>query len=319
MQSVTVQGLSSSTFKPPPLDGSLLLPDVFDHHAQHSPDHPLFVYAEDKVPKTITWSHAVKAFRKAAHICQVRVEAAEREPSPTVVAILALADQITYLSIVIGVMLAGYLPFPLSPRNSEAAIVHLFRSSSCTRVFVSADPSMQNLAGAARIGISALEENLKIMPIPTFQELFEPSIASQSLPRKKVNLDDPAVLMHSSGSTAFPKESGLIPYYGAVDLCGEVLSVHAVPMFHMLGLVQLPYAAFTGMAMSGFFPTAPPVAPTPDRVFEVAIATNSTLLICAPTFLESWASDPAQISAMKKFITVIFGEGRCSPTPGMSL
>ncbi|KAJ7096117.1 hypothetical protein C8R44DRAFT_813206 [Mycena epipterygia] len=329
MQFVTVQGLSSSTFKPPPLDGSLLLPDVFDHHAQHSPDHPLFVYAEDKVPKTITWSHAVKAFRKAAHICQARVEAAERESPPTVVAILALADQITYLSLVVGVMLAGYLPFPLSPRNSEAAIVHLLRSSSCTHVFVSADPSMQNLAGAARIGISALEEDLKIMPIPTFQELFEPSIASQNLPRKKVNLDDPAVLMHSSGSTAFPKtiplthrifwESGLIPYYGEVDLCGEVLSVHAVPMFHMLGLVQLPYVAFTGMAISGFSPAAPPVAPTPDRVFEAAIATNSTLLICAPTFLESWAGDPARISAMKKFITVIFGGGPLQPNAGDEL
>jgi hypothetical protein len=87
---ITVQGLSSPTFNPPPLDGSFLLPEVFDHNAQHSPNHPLFVYADEDIPKTITWSHAVDAFWKAAHIFHRRVEPiARRESAPIVVAILA--------------------------------------------------------------------------------------------------------------------------------------------------------------------------------------------------------------------------------------
>jgi hypothetical protein len=87
---ITVQGLSSPTFNPPPLDGSFLLPEVLDHNAQHSPNHPLFVYADEDIPKTITWSHAVDAFWKAAHIFHRRVEPiARRESAPIVVAILA--------------------------------------------------------------------------------------------------------------------------------------------------------------------------------------------------------------------------------------
>ncbi|KAJ6545363.1 hypothetical protein B0H19DRAFT_1266811 [Mycena capillaripes] len=310
MQFITGQGLTSPTFKPPPLDGTFLLPDVFSHHAQHSPNHPLFVYPdEDKGPQTITWSHAVKAFHNAAHFFRTRVEIGP-ESSPSVVAILASTDQITYLHMIAGAMLAGYLPFPLSPRNSDAGIAHLLQSCSCTNVFELSEPS------------------------------FTPRIL---LPLPKVQLDDPAVIMHSSGtsrnfsmtysllmyfkgSTAFPKtiplthrmfwESGLIPYYGDLDLCGEVLSVHALPMFHLLGLVQLPYAAFTGMAMSAFSPSVPPKAPTPDNVFEAAIGTNSTFLICTPSFLESWACEPARVAVMKKFLTVIFGGGPLQPSIG---
>ncbi|KAJ7853342.1 hypothetical protein B0H14DRAFT_2758642 [Mycena olivaceomarginata] len=309
---ITVQGLSSPTFNPPPLDGSFCFP---------SPNHPLFVYADEDIPKTITWSHAVDAFWKAAHIFHRRVEPiARRESAPIVVAILASTDQITYLSIITGIMLAGYLPFPLSTRNSDAAIAHLLESTSCAHICVSADPMMQKLAGAAQAKMSALAGDLQIMPVPTFQELFERSGAPQNhLPRRPVQLDDPAVIMHSSGSTAFPKtiplthrifwESGLIPYHGEVDLCGEVLS--------------LPYAAYTGMAMAGFSPAVPPVAPTPDRVFDGAIATNSTFLICAPTFLEVPASSgratPARVSVMKKFITVIFGGGPLQPAVGDEL
>ncbi|KAJ7803408.1 hypothetical protein B0H14DRAFT_2463681 [Mycena olivaceomarginata] len=321
MQFVTPQGQSSSTFKPPPVDGSLLIPDVLEYNAQHSPQHPLFVYAEgDRTVKTITWSQAVKAFRQVAHITRMGVPVAEGESAAPVVAILALTDQITYLSMIAGVILAGYLPFPLSPRNSDAAVAHLLRSTSCTHIFVGADPSMQKLAGAAHSRLLDLGGDLKIMPLPTFKDIFEPSSTPQALlPIRTAKLEDPIVIMHSSGSTAFPKsiplshhmfwESGLIPSYGEVDICGEILSVHAAPMFHMLGLINFPYVAYTGLVLSGFSPVVPITAPTPDRVFEAAIASNSTLLICAPTYLESWAREPARVRAMKKFITVIFGGG----------
>ncbi|KAJ7775604.1 hypothetical protein DFH07DRAFT_1056780 [Mycena maculata] len=331
MQFITVQGSSSTTFKPPPLDGSCLLPDVIDHHAQHNPDHPLYMYGgEDGVAKTITWSHAVKAFRMVAHISRMQVDIAGHDQSVPVVAILASTDQITYLSMVAGIMLAGYVPFPLSTRNSDAAIAHLLQSTSCTHIFVGLDPSIQKLAGAAQARISLVGKALKIMPIPTFQESFEPSFAPEPLVAvKNAKLDEPAVILHSSGSTAFPKiitlthrvfwESGLVPYYGEVDLCGEVLSVHAVPIFHLLGLVHLPFAAYTGMVVSGFSPATPPLALSPDIVFDGAIASNSTFIICAPTFLESWARDSARIAAMKKFLTVIFGGGPLQPSVGDEL
>ncbi|KAJ6599959.1 hypothetical protein DFH09DRAFT_970599 [Mycena vulgaris] len=326
MKFPTPQGLSSSTFKQPPLDGSLTLPEILDHHAQHSPHHPLFRFADtDNIIHTISWSRSVKAFHTAARITRKRVEAGVG--SRPMVAILASADQITYFSVITGILRAGYQAFPISPRNSDVAVAHLLRSTSCAHVFVSADAAMQKLAGAAAEKISALGGELKIISMPTFDELFEASDAFESLPpMDKVGLDEPAIILHSSGSTAFPKtitftyrilmESGLIPYYGQVDICGQVLSVHAVPMFHLMGVIQLPWTLFSGLTISVFPPAVPPVIPTPDRVFEGAIATKSTLMFCVPAFLESWARDPARLTALKRFRTVIFAGGPLQPAIG---
>ncbi|KAJ6459713.1 hypothetical protein C8R47DRAFT_1028048 [Mycena vitilis] len=323
----TPQGLSSSTFKPPPLDGSLLLPEILDHHAQHSPDHPIFVYADkDKSVHAIPWSRAAKAFLKVAHIAHTRVGAASPGSRP-VVAILASTDQTTYFSVIAGILRAGYQAFPISPRNSDVAVAHLLQKVACSQIFVSADASMQKLAVSAATEISVLGGELTIMPMPTFEELFENPDATEFAPTlRHIGLDEPAIILHSSGSTAFPKaikltfrmlmESGLIPYYGQVDVCGEILSIHAVPMFHLMGVITLPWTVFCGLTLSVFPPSRPPIVPSPDRVFDGAIATRSTLIFCVPAFLESWAREPACVSGLEKFKTVIFAGAPLQPAVG---
>lgn len=41
------QGYNSPTFHPPPVDGTLCIPELFEYHAEHSPEHPLFIYADE--------------------------------------------------------------------------------------------------------------------------------------------------------------------------------------------------------------------------------------------------------------------------------
>lgn len=41
-----------------------------------------------------------------------------------------------------------------------------------------------------------------------------------------------------------------------------------------------------GITLSNFTPNNPPVVPTPDRVYNSAIATKSKLIFCVPAFLE---------------------------------
>ncbi|KAJ7153563.1 hypothetical protein C8R43DRAFT_885444 [Mycena crocata] len=327
MQFPTPQGLSSATFKQPPLDGSLLLPEIFDHHAQQSPNHPLFTYTEpDGVVQAISWSRAVGAIHRAACITREHVNMDDPEIRP-VIGIVASTDQITYFSVVAGILRAGYQAFPISPRNSDAIVAHLIRSANCSHVFVSADIAMQRLAGAAASRIQELGGSVTIMPLPKFEEIFALSTVPELLPHMpKLSLDAPAVILHSSGSTAFPKiitftyrilmESGLIPYYGQIDICGHVLSTHAVPVFHLMGVIQLPWTAFSGLTISVFPPTSPPIVPTPDRVFDGAVATNSTLMFCVPAFLESWAREPNRVAALKNFRTVIFAGGPLQPAVG---
>jgi hypothetical protein len=43
----TPQAVRYSTFTPPPMDGTMTVPDVFDWHAEHSPDHVVFVLSDD--------------------------------------------------------------------------------------------------------------------------------------------------------------------------------------------------------------------------------------------------------------------------------
>ncbi|KAJ7103042.1 hypothetical protein B0H15DRAFT_810726 [Mycena belliarum] len=317
----TLQAQNSPTFSQPPLDGSLLLPEIFDHHAQHSPNHPLFRYAPaGGTVQTISWSHAVRAFHRAAQIVCQRVKVVGRP----VIGIVASSDQITYFSLIAGILRAGFQAFPISPRNSDVAIAHLLRSIKCTHVFVSADAAMQKLVGGAS---TRLEGELEVIPMPSFEDLFAGSSHTELLPpMQKISLDAPAIILHSSGSTAFPKtipltyriltQSGLIPSYGHIDLCGHVLSAHAVPMFHLMGVIQLPWTAFTGLTLSLLPPTSPPTVPTPERVFTGALATNSTLMFCVPAFLESWAREPDRLTALKNFRTVIFAGGPLQPSVG---
>ena len=59
-------GLHSLTFKQPPVDGSMMVPEMYDWHAKHSPEHPLFVYpGEDGEVKTIKWGAAIRALHRA--------------------------------------------------------------------------------------------------------------------------------------------------------------------------------------------------------------------------------------------------------------
>ena len=66
---LTAQGANSSTFQPPPLDGTLNVPELFAYHATNSPNHPLFVYADDnKDIKTIYYPEAYRAIRRAGKL-----------------------------------------------------------------------------------------------------------------------------------------------------------------------------------------------------------------------------------------------------------
>lgn len=60
------QGHKCATFKLPPLDGSLSVPEIYDWHAEHSSEHPLFEFAEDDgTVQAITWKEGNKGVHRA--------------------------------------------------------------------------------------------------------------------------------------------------------------------------------------------------------------------------------------------------------------
>ncbi|KAG8993215.1 hypothetical protein FRB93_002052 [Tulasnella sp. JGI-2019a] len=90
-------------------------------------------------------------------------------------------------------------------------------------------------------------------------------------------MSEVALILHSSGSTGFPKPIYImhsscidwmrIPWYGEHDICGLILGVPSLPLFHAMGVFA--YFWFTlgsGAVVVVFDPTAPPKTPSPENV-----------------------------------------------------
>lgn len=114
-------------------------------------------------------------------------------------------DTISYFTVIAGIMRAGYSAFPISTRNSPAAVAHLLQKVKVAHVLVGAEHALQVLIsnslylieGEAKPTISAMlsYDNIYLKD----DENFDP------LPPIEYNAEDTAYLVHSSGSTAFPK------------------------------------------------------------------------------------------------------------------
>ncbi|KAG5729986.1 Linear gramicidin synthase subunit D [Termitomyces sp. T112] len=321
-QRLIFQTASSPTFAPPPLDGSLTIPEIYEYHLEYNGDHPLFLYDFNDEAVTVQWKQAVHAIRRAARIIHREVQPPPCMPNKTdkapVIAILAVIDQLSYFALIAGIIRAGFTAFPISPRNSDVGINNLLQKTGAKYMFISRDSAMQGMAAAA-LEIPGVD-GVQLLEIPTFDALYGVKVLEEPVflpPVVKQNIDSTVMILHSSGSTSFPKpilishrnllQWGSQPYYGEMDLCGRILSNHALPFFHAMGVVSLSWATMAGLTLSNFAPSQPPVVSTPDRLFKSAIATKSKLILCVPSFLEEWSMDPSKVMALSEFDAVLFG------------
>ncbi|KAG7441935.1 acetyl-CoA synthetase-like protein [Guyanagaster necrorhizus] len=304
----------SSTFTRPPFDGSLTYPEIFDYNAQHSPDHPVFQFYDQDHIQQITWREVTKAIHAAGRVVLDHVV---RTDSVPVVGVLANADSITFLTVVSGIIRAGYTAFPISTRNSPAAITHLLASTACKHLFISADPAMQEIA--------RMQGGINLIPMPTFEDLYLNN-DSEPLPHVRPDWEQAALILHSSGSTRFPSPiahthrfymmHGVWLSYGDMDVGGHVLSAHGLPMYHLMGYWTFMVAASDGITVALFPPTLPPIVPTPERVLEGITTSKSTLVFCVPHFYEAWAQDPVAPQVLTKATVAFFAGGPLARSAG---
>ncbi|KAJ7127122.1 acetyl-CoA synthetase-like protein [Mycena epipterygia] len=315
---------NSPTFRLPPLDGTLTVPELLDWNAEHSPEHPYFVYANnDNETVSVTHGQMWHAIRSAAatvrghvQLLQSRYDAQERpaDRGPTI-GILASADNISYTVLMLAIMRLGFVVFPLSTRNSVAAIAHLIRQTQVIQLFVSPDPAMQRLSREAVELLMKEGYAVQVLPMIQFKPGHTGTVSSEiEFPR--LGLDKVVCIYHSSGSSSFPKpipyhndtllHIAMVPLYGEVDLCGEVLAMHVAPVFHAMGLSHIASPLATGMAIGVFIPSSPPIAPTPKNYLDGIIATDSKILFCVPSFVEAWFTDETAIPVLKSLRTILY-------------
>ncbi|KAF7351310.1 Acetyl-CoA synthetase-like protein [Mycena sanguinolenta] len=312
---------------PVPVDGALSVLQIFEFQAKTNPQHALFRYDAPSAQngyEEITWPAAVKMFETTARVLRRRLGACVvdcKEGRP-VVGILAATGSILYASLIFGAVRAGLTVFPISTRNSPAAVAHLVAQSGVKYLLVSQDGHMQELA---RKALSLLKENeqahdVGMLPIPTYEEVSDAQrgdLAADALPPLcKIPDEEVLVIAHSSGSTSFPKIVPLTHRYmqtirgtKPMDFSAWVQSSHGSAIFHAMGILSIVRAAYSGTILAFFPPTTNAVLATPERLLHSALATKCSTILCPPMFLEHYAKDPASIEKLKTFSRVAFGGG----------
>ncbi|KAK0184035.1 NRPS-like enzyme [Armillaria mellea] len=320
----TPQGLLSLTFNPPLVDGSMMFPELVDYNGNHSPNHELFRYEDhdSNDVRTINWSEGVAAFHTAGRYFKQYIH----DDSAIVIGILANSDTLTIYATIVGIMRLGYIPFPISVRNSAPAIAHLMKMTKAKYLVISEDPPIQTISDL--VCHQSDSNSITTIPMPRFSDIFLCKTYESLPPFKQPLWTQTALILHSSGTTGFPNPISLThefllqlmktPYYGEVDLCGEVFSAQAWPMYHTIGFWITSFSVATG-AISAHFHQQQPATISADRYMSSVIKTKCTYVFTVPSFLEELVQDPAAVRALKATTGVLFGGGPLSKETGDTL
>ncbi|KAF9034495.1 acetyl-CoA synthetase-like protein [Hymenopellis radicata] len=314
----------------PPLDGSLSVPELYDFHYKHNADHPVFVYAKaDSDELTyIRYSDLVPAAHRAGWYVTKTTNfnhSADMNVRP-IVAVLAATDTITFFTMFVGMFRGGIPFFPISPRNSPAAIAHLLKTTRPSHLFISSDTPMQELMAES---MALLEENDKpiVAAMPVYEDIYTGEREFQELPPKPRDLSATRIVAHSSGSTSFPKpihwndrtcgQASNAPWFGARSYTGKVFAVHCLAMYHAIGINFMNWISTTGLVMAVFPPVSPAVIPSFDAVYHGLLSSKADFVFTPPVFIEIWAKDPEKVQYLKNLKEgICFGGGPMNKATG---
>ncbi|KIK91581.1 hypothetical protein PAXRUDRAFT_149195 [Paxillus rubicundulus Ve08.2h10] len=327
---------ASTALALPPLDCSLIFPELIAFQMERNPTFPMFVYPNERVPGTTT-EISLLEFGRAAHRIAHALRPSRQGPDGQIVMIIANTDTILHHAVVAGMSIAGLVPFPVSSRNSAAAIVNMMKETNCSWIVTLAHAHQGLINAICRESDGA---QLILDELPTlaraFPKLgkevaadpFDPYPPSQKRPA----LDSPAIYIHSSGSTGFPKpiahsyqiqiqwqaQPGIRGYPDAPG--SRRVSGMALPPFHIFGLAAGLYTPISCLITAAVHPPrtemdphAQPVIPTSDNIIECVRQTKCDYLMTVPTFLEQMATSEEAIEVLKTMKLVCFGGG---PLPG---
>ncbi|GAW10245.1 pre-mRNA-splicing factor ATP-dependent RNA helicase PRP43 [Lentinula edodes] len=321
-------------------ESQLNLPDLLDFNLEHNPDFPLYVY-----PNADSSTTEIKAreFVRAAHRVG-NIVRGNSEPGD-IIAIVANADAILYTALITGIMKAGLVPFPISPRNSSAALLHLLRKT-CTHRILMTQITLRGVVEGLKAELHMVDPTyeLSIEEVPSLQDAY-PHLGREVAgdPFTPINPvfspkdSDKGLYLHSSGSTGFPKpilfthqiikdDASLLYIRKMREVSHNPLNgTFGLPTFHMMGFCFQILFPLYGLITTGVFaPTvtkadAVPVAGTAETVLEAAKVVKPTCMITPPTFFNSWAQSDDAVEFFRTMRSLSFGGGPIAPRVAESL
>ncbi|KAH8078746.1 hypothetical protein BXZ70DRAFT_658621 [Cristinia sonorae] len=324
----------------PPLNGSVsVLPGFVDFRAKHNPNDPwvLFPSAEDSTKAiSITYLQLAQATHRVAHLLRPGREGPEQET----VAMLLNCDTIMYVFAIIGMVRAGIVPYPMSPKNSPEAVCHMLKATNCHRILM--QPSISSLTSAVKATLEKERFQVELIELPELQEVL-PSLSPDDPnghipvklyppPQIQPKANDLTIYIHSSGSTGMPKSIPLT-HDTVLDMARTSLirttirnQLHwacmALPTFHAIGVVgQVVLPLASGIPIAIFTPQAPapPILPNPKNMLEVARVTGCDAMAAVPIFIEMWCRSPELLKYLSTLKCVSWVGGPLSEANGNML
>ncbi|KAH9475908.1 putative NRPS-like protein biosynthetic cluster [Psilocybe cubensis] len=306
----------------------MTLVEVLDFHVKHNTYRPAYTFSEDGKSEVtnISYLEFGRAVDRAAH----HIRSGRRGPDRQVVAFVALSDSLLYLAILMGILRAGMVPYPMSPRNTAAAIVKLLKESSCHRLIATQEtlrPLLNEIKAELKSGENAyyLEINevpplFDIFPKLGYETLEDPFVPYPKVPRPP--MDEVSMYMHSSGSTGMPKtiiqttriliEWSKLPY---ITDCKSKVAAMALPSFHGMGfMVQLMIGYYSVQPICLYppvvtTPTDQPITPSPDNIIDHIKRTEAKALVIVPALLQIWANDKEAVRVLSSLDIIIYAGG----------
>ncbi|KAH8107711.1 acetyl-CoA synthetase-like protein [Cristinia sonorae] len=322
----------------PPLDGSLHpLFGFVDWQAEHNPSQPFVVFPEDGATgaaQTLSFSEFSEATHRVAHAVRPGRKGRDRE----VVALVINCDTLLYQALIIGVSRAGWVPFPMSPRNSVKAIVNMLKKTAAHRIIC--EPSSSNLISSIESQLTREDFHLERENLPSiycvYPFLYQSPGARSNLitepypsPFCQIAEDEVVLYLHSSGSTGLPKPipttKKIATQWAGVSVPGcvrqyrFVLAAFSFPTFHAFGFNAHLYVALSSsqpIAVYGPRFPDPPVIPTMQNILSAAKITKCTALTIVPSFLEAFSALDETIQYLASLKMVAYGGGPLSRSVG---
>ncbi|KAJ7095660.1 putative aminoadipate reductase [Mycena epipterygia] len=321
----------------------MLIPEAIAWNSKTHPTAPFYLYAGSESTNdviAITHLEFGRATHRAAQILRPDREGRDGQ----VVALIAQSDTILLQAVVVGLITANLIPFPISSRNSAAAIVNMLRKTACHRLIATC-LTLDTLLVGIKQEMNALDPDfhLTIEEIPllaqiypnlgveTQEDPFEPYPASA-----QPSIDDICLYLHSSGSTGFPKAipethralvqwTTLAFFTDMRDYISTPFAVMPIPTFHLSGIyTQILQPVYGVVPVVVYPPTATspdtlPIFPSPDNILEHSRKTGCKAMMTLPALVTGLSRSAEAVNFLKGLDVLAFSGGSLPQQLGKDL
>ncbi|KAM0139901.1 hypothetical protein ACHAP3_002961 [Botrytis cinerea] len=196
---------------------SALAPHIVERLARRTPDNKYGEWVSEDSAVVITYAQLANVIDGLAWLIVEQLGGPGRYgANPEVLAYVGTSD-VRYSALVLAAAKAGYTLFVTSPRNSPAAHCALFDHLKCQTLIIS-----NPIPPPANVILDAVKPMRHFM-VPSIEELLNQQYPHYVLSKTFEDLrQTPIVVMHTSGTTGFPK-----PLIWTHETCTQVLNANA--------------------------------------------------------------------------------------------